>query len=350
MQPGQQAVHAPAPSATPGSEGQITVARPNTATTRVQLTTVHNWVELVYKAFGHTLPTEAKKVALLGVREASLGGSEADAAAGRTTQTAGTRAAAMSTATTYNDLLYVVWTDDDAASTQKVEVFECTIDPGRTASALGTPYLLEGKEYLCKPGHHIPRKYPGSDIALHIYSGSYGNILLAREATTQYRIFRDVASAKTSNNWKFVNTEANSTIHMHFGGAGATVGGWSVGCTVLHHQRTSARYQRFQQIYRAAANKTRIPYLVVSSQYTRLYADWVKEVDRAPGQQPGARTVIIESALKSPPGVQGKYLPSIMTEDFARSVQDLAAAASTNATRAANLRSSLETALFTVSG
>ena len=34
-----------------------------------KLTTVHNWVELVYKAFGQTLPTRAKELALLGVRE-----------------------------------------------------------------------------------------------------------------------------------------------------------------------------------------------------------------------------------------------------------------------------------------
>ncbi|EYF04073.1 LysM peptidoglycan-binding domain-containing protein [Chondromyces apiculatus] len=348
VQPGQQAVHAPAPSGTPGSESQVTVARPSSATTRVQLTTVHNWVEMVFKAFNLTLPTEAKKVALLGVREAGLGGTEANAAAGKNTESRSTRAAAMSTATTYNDLLYVVWTDDDAAKTQKVEVFECTIDPGKTASALGTPYLLEGKEYLCRPGHHIPKKYPGTDIALHIYTGTYGKIKLAREATKAYRIFKDVASAKTTSNWKFVNTEDNSTIHMHFGGAGATVGGWSVGCTVLHHQRTSDRYKRFQAIYRAAANKTKIPYLVVSSQYTRLYAEWVKEVDKTPGQPAEPKSVIIQSALKSPRGKEGQYLPSIMTEDFANAVLDLAASNSTNAAKAANLRTSLDAALFTV--
>jgi hypothetical protein len=38
----------------------------------IKLTTVHNWVELVYKAFGQSLPTGAKALALLGVREALL--------------------------------------------------------------------------------------------------------------------------------------------------------------------------------------------------------------------------------------------------------------------------------------
>jgi len=378
VQPGQRVVHAPSPSGTPGAQSQVTVVRPNTATARVQLTTVHNWVELVYKAFGHALPTGTNEVALLGVREATLGGRgslddrEESAAGGDTSKVTfkrETRAAEMKVATTWNDLLFVVWTDNDVKHTQHVEVYECTIDPGKGTNPAGMPYLLEGKQYLCRPGSHLAGKYPGSDIALHIYTDTYGDVLLAREVTKKYRIFKDIACAKTPPAWNFTRVEkGNSTIHMHFGSSSALVGGWSEGCTVLHHHLfiknkagkrvedpNAKRYKRFKEIYNGASNKKKIPYLVVSSQYTRLYGEWVKELDGKPGETPAPKTVILEKELKAPRGMAGQYLPSIMTEDFANAVLDLSTQlsgpkqAAADQAKGANLRASLTRSLFKLS-
>lgn len=353
--PGQQhVVHAPAPNNTPPGRGttEVTVPRAQNGNVSVQLTTVHNWVELVFRAFNYELPTAAREVAILGVREASLAGRgasaratgealENQAAEGHTDNvefTRGTRTAAMTTATAWDDLLFVAYTSNDAARTQHVDVYQCTIDPGHGESSFGTPYLLEGKLYHGYPGSHIARRYPGNNIALHLYSETRMKIVLAREATNRTRIFRTLASTATRGG-RFVVEEDNDTIHMHFGSStSATVGGWSVGCTVLRHRFQSPRYNHFKDTFNAAPNKQRIPYLVVSSEYVRSYGEWVREVDRTPGQTPAPRTVILADQLRSPQGVTGRYLPSIMSTEFA------------NAIRAGNttlLQQSLDRALFT---
>ena len=332
------------------------------------MTTVHNWVELVYKAFGQELPTAAKEVAILGVREASIGGKgkaakttgvdlEDKAAAGKTEEvdfSKGTRTGTMKdAATAWDDLLFVVWTGDDAAKTQHVDVYQCTIDPGKGESAFGTPYLLEGKPYKGYPGSHIAKKYPGNDIALHLYHSAKAKILLAREATNKVRIFKTLDSTKTRGG-EFVIEEDNDTIHMHFGSStSATVGGWSVGCTVLKHKLSSDRYIHFKKTFNAAPNKQKIPYLVVSSEYVRSYGEWVKEVDKAPLQTPEPKTVIMKDQLRSPTGVEGRYLPSIMSTEFANAVMAEAErisplSAGPPTKKSAVLRISLERALFTV--
>lgn len=349
----QHVVHAPAPNNTPPGRGtnEVTVPRAQSNNISVQLTTVHNWVELVYRAFNQQLPTAAREVAILGVREASIagrGGSarttgealENQAAQGNTNNvefTRGTRTAEMSrAATAWDDLLFVAWTANDAARTQHVDVYQCTIDPGQSESSLGTPYLLEGKLYHGYPGWHIPRRYPGNNIALHLYTETKTKIVLAREATRRMRIFRTLDSTRTRSG-RFVAEEDNDTIHMHFGSpTSANVGGWSVGCTVLRHRFQSPRYNHFKDTFNAAPNKQRIPYLVVSSEYVRSYGEWVREVDRSPGQTPAPRTVIMADQLRSPQGVTGRYLPSIMSTEFANAC--LAGSA--------NVRQSVESSLF----
>jgi len=102
----------------------------------------------------------------------------------------------------------------------------------------------------------------------------------------------------------------------------------------------------------AAANKQRIPYLVVSSEYVRSYGEWVKEVDKTPGQTPAPKTVIMADQLRSPQGVTGRYLPSIMTTEFANAVMAEAErisplAAGPPTKKSALLRQSIERALFT---
>lgn len=366
-------VHNPAGNNTPPGQGstEVTVPRPTSDTVNVQLTTVHNWVELVFQAFGQTLPTAAKQVAILGVREASIAANagtprrasatdiENLAGSGTTDQvdfTQGTRTAEMSTATVWDDLLFVVYTDDDAAHTQHVDVYQASIDPGRADSAaVKLPFLLEGKLYKGYPGPHIASRYPGNNTALHIYTSSKGNIVLAREATKTMRIFKELASAETDNG-KFVREEANDTIHMHFSASNLErVGGWSTGCTILKHAYGSDRYNHFKNTFNAAPNKQEIPYLVVSSQYVRSYGEWVKEVDKTPGACPGPGTTIMRDKLVSPTGITGRYLPSIMTKEFADAVlaeaERLHPAALVGPPRNAkpmNLRASIEKALFTV--
>ena len=365
----QHVVHAPAPNNTPPGQGtnEVTVPRAQSNTVSVQLTTVHNWVELVYTAFNQQIPTAAKEIAILGVREGSIAGKgksakttgdalEDKAAEGKTDDvdfTKGTRTADMSkAATAWDDLLFVVWTADDAAKTQHVDVYQCTIDPGKGESGFGTPYLLEGKLYHGYPGSHIAKKYPGNNIALHLYSETKTKIVVAREATNKTRIFKTLASTNTRGGL-FVLEEDNDTIHMHFGSStSATVGGWSVGCTVLKHKLGSTRYTHFKDTFNAAPNKQRIPYLVVSSEYVRSYGEWVKEVDKTPGQTPEPKTVIMADQLRSPKDVTGRYLPSIMTTEFANAVMAEAErlspiAAGPPTKKSALLRQSIERALFT---
>jgi len=365
-------VHAPAPPATPPTTQEVHIVRPATATAQVTLTTVHNWEELIFRAFNQTMPTAATEIAILGVREASLSGKgtvdqlEVAAGEGKTDKvnfTTETRDANFAHATTWNDLLFIAYTDSTPARAQHVEVFECTIDAGAVESALGTPVTLEGKLYSGRPGGHISSKYPGSDIALHLFSGTEGKMALARECTKSARTFSAIASAKnTATNWRFVSTEDNGSIHMHFGGEGGTVGSWSTGCTVLHHHlfiknkagarvqdAAATRYKRFMELYRAASNKNKIPYLVVSSEYIRGYAEWARLVGEKPEEGSKPASVIMKDKLRAAPGQEGRYLPSFIQTAFATAVNTLAAEKTTSTAHAANLRSSMELATFTLS-
>jgi uncharacterized Zn-binding protein involved in type VI secretion len=366
----EHVVHAPAPSATPHEDNQIAIVRPKTDSVAITMSTVHNWVDLVYQAFGFSIPTGATELALLGVREASLAGKgdldalEADAGAGKTDKVAFTseaRAASLAKApTTWNDLLFCVYTDSDVKKTQRVEVFECTIDAGEAESPIGLPITLEGKLYGGYPGDHISSRYPGNDICLHLFSGARGKMELAREWSKTSRSFNAIEQAKTpSTHWKFADDEDNASIHMHFGLELGQVGNWSTGCTVLHHHYfvtgkdgkkhpdpKATRYKRFMELFNGAANKKNIPYLVVSSKYVKLYPDWVRARDAAPGEPATPKTVIWKDRLEHPEGMTG-LVPSFMTKAFADAVLALAKETK-DAKKAANLRSSLERCLLDV--
>lgn len=182
-------VHAPASSGTSPKKHTVHLAKANGGT-EVVLPTVHNWVELIYRAFGHHLPTSPGQLALLGVREASLAAApppapmpgepapppeppmsvdelELEARQGDLDEVVFTR---EHKAPTYNDLLFCVWTDKNVHTAQHVEVFECTIDahPGR--GPLRLPFLLEGQVFHAKPGP-FKKHYPGKHVTLHVFHG-----------------------------------------------------------------------------------------------------------------------------------------------------------------------------------
>lgn len=369
--PGTHVVHAPSPPATPPATQEVHLVRPTTSSAQVTLATVHNWVELVFRAFKQTLPTAATEIAILGVREASLSGKgttdqlEAQAGAGHTDNvnfTTEARDANFAHATTWNDLLFIAYTDSTPQKAQHIEVFECTIDAGECDNPAGTPILLEGKLYSGRPGGHISSRYPGSDICLHLFTDTYGKMALARECTKSYRVFSKIESAKSAPaNWRFAKLEDNGSIHMHFGAESGRVGGWSTGCTVLHHHyfvkngagkrvpdAGAVRYKRFMELYRGAANKNKIPYLVVSSEYIRGYAEWARLIGEKHDEGSKPASVILRDKLRSPAGMEGHYLPSIMTTAFANAVNELAAAKTTSPAHATNLKSALEFSTFTL--
>jgi uncharacterized Zn-binding protein involved in type VI secretion len=174
-------VTAPAPSGTPTSGAGVHVPKAS-GPTQVVLATTHNWVQLVYEAFGQKMPTGSKELALLGVRGASLAAAtpkaklpeatlEADAGKGDLADvvfTTGTHAASG-----YGDLLFCAWTDASVHHRQYVEVFECDIDasPGPTGP-LHLPFLLEGKLFHARPGP-FDGAHPGNDVALHVFEGTH---------------------------------------------------------------------------------------------------------------------------------------------------------------------------------
>ena len=342
---------------------------------------VYNWVELVYQAFGREVPSGPKKVALLGVRESTFadgGGADADAmtkkekaagnAVGETdaiTSVQDLRAVSRdadrferdkkgnvltdkgSSTVKFNDMLYMVWTNEGQSLDQHVEVFRCTIDPGfNEDSTTGTPLLLEGYPYKVKPTNH-----KGVAGALQIYSGSAPTIRLAREATKTRNVFTNVKDAMVKGHegngnqpWLFCTDEQNTSVHVHWSmdyGDDGMVRNWSTGCTVLAHAAASARYKTdFRGRWEAAPNKEEIPYLVVSSKYLVMYDDWQAELRKSPGTKatvasvikkagiplmpaaaaagmiPGA-TPIVPAGLAAP----GGRLPSIATDGFVKEVQ-----------------------------
>jgi hypothetical protein len=344
----------------------VTIVKPTTPTATVKLTTVHNWVETVFAAFGQTMPTGATELAILGVRQASLSGKgtmeqlEAAAGAGQSdkeTTTRLTRDDDFADDPGWNDLLFVAYTDSTPAKTQHVEVFECTIDAGIAENPNGVPITLEGKLYKLLPGPH--GSYPGNDICLHIYTGSPDKMALAREYTKKYRTFETIASAKNPNTgWAFATTEPDPGIHMHFGWETGRVYNWSAGCTVLHHHYflpghvldpKPTRYGHFRDLYLAASNKKQIPYLVVSSQYIRSYAEWAQLIGQTPAEATKNESVILKDKLREVPGAKGRYCPSFMQTAFAKAVVDLVADKTTSKQHAANLQSSMELSTFTLS-
>jgi uncharacterized Zn-binding protein involved in type VI secretion len=170
-------VHAPAPASTPSEHNLVHLVRPNGGTT-VRLPTVHNWIELVYRAFGHGVSHAPRELTLLGVREASLEGAkphvpvdtlEKEADAGDLADLDFTR---EHKAPAYNDLLFCLWTDKNVHSRQHVEVFECTIDASPGKGLLHLPFLLEGHLFHARPGP-FKKRFPGHDVTLHVFEGTH---------------------------------------------------------------------------------------------------------------------------------------------------------------------------------
>ena len=177
--PTPEVVQAPASSATSTGGASVTIPKAN-GPTQVVLATTHNWVELVYEAFGERLPTGPMDLALLGVRGASLapavpakktpeGTLEAEAAAGELADVDFTREAHKQTG--YGDLLFCVWTDKSVHHAQHVDVFECDIDESPGQGTLHLPFLLEGKLFHATPGPY--GSYPGHDVCLHVFEGAH---------------------------------------------------------------------------------------------------------------------------------------------------------------------------------
>jgi uncharacterized Zn-binding protein involved in type VI secretion len=172
-------VQAPIPPGTPADQQTLHLVRAK-GEASVQLVTVHNWIELVYRAFGHGLPHGKKELALLGMREASLACAiagehpgvddlEKAADAGDLEEVRFTR---EHKAPSYNDLLFCAWTDKAAHAHQHVEVFECTVDAGPGQGLLRLPFLTEGKVLHARPGA-FDKAHPGSNVALHVFHGAH---------------------------------------------------------------------------------------------------------------------------------------------------------------------------------
>lgn len=325
---------------------------------RVRQATVHNWVELVYKAFSRELPKKPGEVALLVLREADFAGGntyddrvaneEAAGYGGAGGAVAGvTREAdrfvrvpvkdkkgrvvgetAGAPKVTFNDLLYVVWVDDDAAKLQRAEVYRCTVDPGGNEDGTsGTPYQLEGHHYKA-----YPRDHKGESGALSLYSSAKTRVVLAREKTKMTAVFANIESALVpahgsngNRRWLFCNEESNDTIHIHWSGDYGDehlVKRWSTGCTVLMHARGSEHYQRFRSRFEAAPNKQEIPYLIVATKYVRTYDQWAQAlVQDEPSDDPAR--VIKRDGLTVAPLIDHRklYVPSFVTAGFLESVE-----------------------------
>ncbi|MCA9516618.1 MAG: hypothetical protein KC635_16870, partial [Myxococcales bacterium] len=224
--------------------------------TDVTFPTVHNWVEMVYRAFRQAFPTGPNELALLGVRESSrtAGANQDEDSYTRNARPADRgpfTASKGDTTTTFNDLLFMVWAETTPEEGTSAIVYPCTIDPSiESSGTTGSPYLLEGKLYKCFQGPHHE-----THTALHVYTGAAEQVMLAREATKTQRVFTGVQNALVPptrtgpKRWEFVATEANDTIHIHYGfdypSTASLAKDWSAGCTVLMHGEKGDVYTEF---------------------------------------------------------------------------------------------------------
>jgi hypothetical protein len=337
----------PASNGTTTDPNLATVHRPEGETVNVTQFTVHNWVEAVYKAFKIEFPTGVWQISSLGVREASMLAkgvqtedavvrSEELAGQGKTSATGSKDEAKMDRTTReqnvlkgkntkFDDVLYIVWTESTVDKDQKVEVFQCTIDPGTDVSGTGYPFLLEGFEYVLSPiKHKLSKVYKNPANAKQT-----GNTINAfrvndkgKAVTSVVRTAgkRVIKADKDISGKSLVKSNSDPGINIHFRGynneqAGEDFGGWSAGCTVLRHPLFSKRYGRFIDIIHKS--KKPRPYLIVSSQYLRLYHEWVDycKGDKTKAQDP--KSVLKEDALKERE-LNGKYIPSIIDVTYAK--------------------------------
>jgi uncharacterized Zn-binding protein involved in type VI secretion len=346
-------IHAPAPESKvalelkPEAERQILIAKADPAKAVIRMTTAYNWMELVYKAFKLTMPTGANQVALLGVREGILTGGQ------RTTRDDDFETFHDHTAkggkgdggheTKYDDLIFLAVAPKDPAIMQRVEAFECSIDPGdKYSTAAGMPLLIEGAPGGSVVYQGFPATHHGP--CLHLYSGHQGPLRVTRihyeavtdpkKAPANHRTFETTGDANVHSgkqSYQFYQNETEDPgilIHSSWTRQYVNSGGtqWSVGCTVLRHSYDGGgddakRFLDFGTTATTAANKQQVPYLVVSSKYVKSYAEWVKEVDKSPDKAPKPSSVLRRDGLETPTnGAKGKYLPSIVSKAFADEV------------------------------
>jgi uncharacterized Zn-binding protein involved in type VI secretion len=343
--------HIPASNGTSKEPAITTIPRPRGEKVRITQFTVHNWVEAVYKAFNVPFPTGVLQTATLGVREASMlrpGQSKAEiveterlATEGRTSADGRKGTAKVTRAerlqrvtagsTRHDDSLFIVWTESTVNKEQKVEVFQCTIDP-QTTSEEGQPYLLEGRQYDLLPWTHRRTKYRnpygGNGNAYRVTDkgkGASNRITLVRTNLKRFVDSKDDLTYRTR-----VLSRGNSLINMHFGSLGAAgldpyVRAWSQGCTVLRHGLRSDRYRYFVKRIVHRAKKPR-PYLVVSSQYIRLYHEWVAYCggDKKKAQDPRS---VLKLDVLAQRELNGKYIPTILDVKFAKANPSFVASA-----------------------
>lgn len=335
-----QQASVPASNGTSTDPGLATVNRPDGGKVDVTHFTVHNWVEAVFKAFKIPFPTGVWETATLGVREASMlgAGTQSDedigkaeklAAEGHSSAKGGNGNAKLAETkreTTiikdknakFDDILYIVWTESTADKDQKVEVFQCTIDPEVAVNEAGHPFLLEGFEYQLIGWVHKAAKYGnpyGGNDAYQVRDKG------PKETTSIVRTrSKRVIEKRADLSGAMVRHESPG-INVHFAGAGTgavseNIGHWSAGCTVLRHRLSSKRYARFVEIVKKSKSKPR-PYLIVSSQYIRLYHEWVDFCGGDKGKASEPKSVLKEDALKER-AIGGKYIPSILDINYAK--------------------------------
>jgi uncharacterized Zn-binding protein involved in type VI secretion len=322
-----------ASNGTSGDSGGTSIPGPDGAPVKVVKFTVYNWVQAVYRAFRVKFPKASWKIAILGVREASMltgaGPSESAvaraerlAAQGKTSAKGGSRKtkqtrvkrkqSVYSPETRFDDTLYVVWTPTKPNKKQKVEVFECTIDPQVTENPNGQPYLLEGREYQVQHTLHKDYKYGSNAHAFRVLDKGKATISLLRTRQLRY-----VNSADDTTG---IHAYEDAGINIHFWGSGSLgvgdeVGAYSSGCTVLRHGLASKRYQRFAQITLKCHDPG--PYLVVSAKYVRLYHEWAAYCDGDPIKAKDPKSVLKMGILKNRE-LNGKYIPSLLDVDYAK--------------------------------
>ena len=380
---------APAAAAPAADTAQTKLFPTSGSTASVRIPTAYNWMELVYKAFKVEMPTAAKNAAMLGVRDGVLlkddthptrdenyfpshGGSD-----GRTALTP--PAGQDANETRFCDLLFCAIAPTDPADVQRVEAFQYTVDPGIVESNEGMPLLLEGKLYY---GANLARGHDGpalwlftSGQTIKVARIKAPNVTTAPEGTAAqvaklgaHRTFTEIADADvfagTPKEYAFVvddpcgGASGDVAIFMHSSGdynesttkptttAGLTkVKNWSAGCSVLAHAGTSARYGDFVAvtISPAPANATKIPYLIVSNKYVLSYGEWIAKVQAHPEEKAKPSSVLRKEGLESPRGMDGQYVPSIMTVGFANAALS---AASFDKTKL-NLQQAVQDSLFT---
>jgi hypothetical protein len=335
--------HIPASNGTSKEPAITTIPRPRGEKVRITQFTVHNWVEAVYKAFKVPFPTGVRQMATLGVREASMqrprqgkddidrserlaeqGKTSAEGGNGTARQARVKRIKSVAKARTiWDDTLYVAWTASRVNKEQRVEVFQCTIDPDTDSRPYGQPYLLEGREYGLWPKFHQGKK-PYGDLfnAYRINDPGKSRITLLR--TERLRFI--ASKGDLTNSKRVLSITAQSGINMHWGGHVERVKKFSQGCTVLRHPVHSHRYKNDFARDIIRKSKPPRPYLVVASQYVRLYHEWVAycDGDKKKAQDPRSVLKLDELAKRE---LNGKYIPTIIDVKFAKANPDFVAPA-----------------------